>query len=210
MAEVPTDADQLTRLVKVIHALRQECPWDHEQTHASLVHYLVEETLEAVEAIEWGTTDELREELGDLLMQSIFHAEIASESGAFDIQDVARGIADKLIARHPYVFVGEDVPEDLLGSWERRKREEKGRESALDGIPERMSALSRANKVVARSRSHGLDVPLPAEPIDAEELGAQILALVSRAQASEVDPEQATRTALRRLEAALREAESPR
>lgn len=208
MADVPEDADQLTRLVKVIHALRAECPWDHEQTNASLVHYLIEETLEAVEAIEHGGPEELREELGDLLMQSIFQAEIASEWAGFDVQDVARGIADKLIRRHPYVFTDDAVPDDLLGSWERKKREEKGRTSALDGIPERMSALARANKVMARSRSHGLEVELPAEPIDAAELGRQVLALVSRAQVSEVDPEQAVRLALRQLEATLRAAES--
>lgn len=148
----------LDRLVEVMRALRAGCPWDARQTHRSLVHYLVEETLEVVEAIEDGSDEALREELGDLLLQVVFHAEIAAEEGRFDIDAVASGIADKLVARHPYVFSDSAVPEDLMGSWEQRKRAEKGRSSALDGIPNRMSALARANKVVARARYHGLDV----------------------------------------------------
>ncbi len=148
---------ELSRLVAVMHRLRTGCPWDAEQTHASLVRYLVEETLEVVEAIEAGDDTELTEELGDLLLQVVFHAEIAAESGRFDIEDVARRISDKLIARHPYVFTDAEVPTDLVGSWERAKAVEKSRDSALDGIPERLSALTRAHKVLVRARSHGLD-----------------------------------------------------
>lgn len=124
---------QLERLVAVMHRLRTGCPWDAEQTHLSLVRYLVEETLEVVEAIEAGDDDQLSEELGDLLLQVVFHAEIAAETGRFDIEDVAGRIADKLIARHPYVFADAEVPGDLVSSWERNKALEKRRSSALDG-----------------------------------------------------------------------------
>lgn len=203
---------ELLRLAEVMHRLRADCPWDAEQTHRSLVPYLVEETFEVVEALETvaGDTEagdvQLREELGDLLFQVYFHAEIAAERGAFDLDDVAAGIADKLVRRHPHVFAGEDVPDDLLDLWERRKAVEKQRSSALDGIPD-MSALSRAAKVVGRARSHRVDVELDATPISADELGPALLALVARAQASGIDAEQATRDALRALEARVVDAE---
>ncbi len=196
--------DELRRLVTVMHALRQGCPWDMEQTHASLLHYLVEETAEVVDAVETGTDDDLREELGDLLLQIAFHSEIASERGAFDIEDVARGISDKLIARHPHVFAGEGAPEDLNAVWEQRKKVEKKRESSLDGIPVSLPVLARVNKVIMRARSHDVPLSLPTEPIDAAAVGTELLALASRAQASGIDPEQALRAALRDLEASIR------
>ena len=202
---------ELDRLVAVMHRLRAGCPWDAEQTHASLVRYLVEETLEVVEAIETGDDDHLSEELGDLLLQVVFHAEIAAETGRFDIEDVARRIADKLVARHPYVFSDAEVPTDLVASWERAKAVEKGRESALDGIPERMSALTRAHKVITRARSHGLDpaaIGVPDSEVGAADLGAEFVRLVGRAESLGIDPEQAARAALRDLETRVREAES--
>jgi XTP/dITP diphosphohydrolase len=130
--------------------LRQECPWDAQQTHRSLVQYLIEETAETVEAIELADQDHLREELGDLLLQVIFHAQIASEEApGFTVEDVARGIADKLISRHPYVFATAEVPVDLHYTWEQRKAAEKGRTSALQGIPDQqLSALARAHKII--------------------------------------------------------------
>ncbi|MFT3832839.1 MAG: MazG family protein [Micropruina sp.] len=196
-----------------MHRLRRECPWDAEQTHLSLAPYLVEETLELVEAIEDGTDADLVEELGDLLLQVAFHAEIAAEQGRFDLEDVARGISDKLIARHPHVFASEPVPEDLLATWELRKRAEKGRSSALDGIPERMSALTRAAKVIARSERHGLPVDVPSGAdgnADADGFGRRILALVAEANAAGVDAEQATRAAVRELERRVRDLEAVR
>ena len=199
-----TGDDQLRRLVDVMHALRAGCPWDREQTHASLLHYLVEEAAEVVDAVETGTDDDLREELGDLLLQIAFHSEIASERDAFDIDDVARGINDKLIARHPHVFAGEEAPEDLNAVWEQRKKVEKKRMSSLDGIPVSLPVLARANKVIMRARSHDVPLDLPTERIDATTLGAELLALASRAQASGIDPEQALRAALRDLESAIR------
>lgn len=202
---------ELSRLVAVMHRLRAGCPWDAEQTHASLVRYLVEETLEVVEAIEAGSDEQLVEELGDLLLQVVFHAEIGAEAGRFNIEDVAGRIADKLIARHPYVFAEADVPADLVSSWERAKAVEKGRDSALDGIPHRMSALTRAHKVITRARSHGLKpetLGVSASEVAEADLGTQLLALVGRAEALGIDPEQAARTALRELEDRVRAAES--
>lgn len=204
---------QVVRLIEVMHALRRGCPWDAEQTHESLVHYLIEEALETVEAIESGSDEHLAEELGDLLLQVVFHAEIAAETGRFDIEDVAGRIADKLVARHPYVFAGDEVPADLLSSWEQAKAVEKGRNSALDGIPERLSSLSRAHKVMARARSHGYppqEWGVVAAEVTEGELGEEVLRLVARAEALGVDPEQLTRQALRELEGRLRAFETGR
>jgi XTP/dITP diphosphohydrolase len=205
-----TTQPELGRLVAVMHRLRAGCPWDAEQTHASLVRYLVEETLEVVEAIEAGDDTELSEELGDLLLQVVFHSEIASETGRFDIEDVARSISDKLIARHPYVFTDAEVPTDLVGSWERAKAVEKSRGSALDGIPERLSALTRAHKVLVRARSHGLDpdtLGVSGADVAADALGEAFLRLVARAEQLGLDPEQEARAALRSLEERVRTAE---
>jgi XTP/dITP diphosphohydrolase len=202
---------ELARLIEVMATLRQRCPWDAEQTHRSLVQYLIEETAETVEAIESGNHDHLREELGDLLLQVIFHAEIAQEAEAgFTIDDVAADIADKLIARHPYVFAAEQTPPDLYGSWERRKAAEKGRTSVLEGIPEQLSALARANKIISRTRLREVAIDLSSQPVSADDLGAQVLDLVARAQASGIDPDQAVRDAVRSLEAEVRAAEAER
>ncbi|MGI3786488.1 MAG: MazG family protein [Janthinobacterium lividum] len=217
---------EVDRLVEVMHRLRSDCPWDAEQTHRSLVPYLVEESCEVVDAIEAGTSDDLREELGDLLLQVVFHSELAAEEGAFDVQAVATGIADKLVRRHPHVFPvpteGDDplappntqvdeVPTDLHASWEQRKAVEKGRTSALEGIPEQLSALSRAAKILSRARSRRVPLEVPddaVEPITDEALGQALLALVVRAQASGLDAEQSARSAVRRLESRVREAEA--
>jgi XTP/dITP diphosphohydrolase len=200
---------EVERLVEVMARLRQECPWDAQQTHRSLVQYLIEETAETIEAIEAADQDHLREELGDLLLQVIFHAEIASEqTPGFTVDDIARGIADKLISRHPYVFATAEVPSDLHFTWEQRKVLEKGRTSALQGIPDQLSALARANKIISRTRSRRVAFALPDEPTSAEEVGAQLLALAARAHAAGIDPDQALRDAVRGLEARVREAES--
>lgn len=166
--------------------------------------------METVEAIEAGSAADLEEELGDLLLQVVFHAEIAAETGQFTIEDVAGRIADKLQRRHPYVFTEAPVPADLAGSWERAKAVEKNRRSALDGIPDRLSALTRAHKVLQRARSHGLNpaelgvVPAAATPDD---LGPEFLSLVERAEELGLDPEQEARRALRQLEQRVRQLE---
>jgi len=200
---------ELERLVEVMARLRRECPWDAEQTHRSLVQYLIEETAETVEAIEAGDRELLREELGDLLLQVVFHAEIAGEQpGGFGVEDVARGIADKLVARHPYVFADGELPHDLNFTWEQGKATEKRRSSVLQGIPDQLSALARATKIISRSRSQRLGLDLPDEAIGADEVGEQILTLAARAQACGIDPDQALRDVVRRLELQVVEAES--
>jgi len=191
--------------------LRQACPWDAEQTHRSLVQYLIEETAETVEAIESDDPAHLREELGDLLLQVVFHAEIAAEGEpGFTIEDVARGIADKLVARHPYVFATAEVPSDLLYTWEQRKAVEKGRTSVLQGIPEQLSSLARAHKIISRARSSRLDLDLPVTPeqLTSDQVGAELLGVVARAQAQGIDPDQALRDAVRQLEQQVRGAEA--
>lgn len=193
---------ELQRFVEVMHRLRRECPWDREQTHLSLVSHLVEETCEVVDAIEAGSDADLREELGDLLLQVLFHAAIAEEQARFTLDDVAADVADKLIRRHPHVFSDAALPEDLPVSWEQRKRAEKARSSALEGIPSRLSALVRAQKVLSRAASHDV-VPedLNASKIASEaELGNALLTLAAGAQRDGLDAEQALRARVRELE----------
>ena len=153
--------DALRRLTGLVHRLRNECPWDHDQTHRSLVKHLIEEVGECVDAIEAGDDRDLVEELGDVILQVVFHAEIASEQGRFSIDDVADGVVAKLVARHPYVYADEQIPDDLGSSWERRKNQAKNRHSCLDGIAEHLSSVADTYKVVSRAQSHGID------PIDA-------------------------------------------
>ncbi|MGL5406591.1 MAG: MazG family protein [Propionibacteriaceae bacterium] len=191
-----------------MHQLRKECPWNEEQTHRSLVHFLVEETCEVVDAIEQGTDADLCEELGDLLLQIVFHAEIAAQENRFTFDDIAEGITAKLIRRHQYVFSDEQMPENLEHAWESQKRREKERNSSLTGIPLRLSALARAHKVVSRARSHIVEVQLAEEPITAQECGQGLLELVSRAQLSGIDPEQTLREALSELEKKIVSTES--
>jgi XTP/dITP diphosphohydrolase len=205
--DVPDDGRALVRgarlldLVEVMDRLRAECPWDREQTHRSLATYLLEETYEVLEALDTGDRDHLREELGDLLLQVYFHARIASEDpDGFDIDDVAGGIADKLVYRHPHVFAGLEVAdaEEVDRNWERLKAAEKGRSSVLDGVPAALPALAYADKVVGRLAKAGALDDDPAGPAD-ESVGERLLALVREARDLGVDPEQALRDAVRSL-----------
>ncbi len=220
---------RLLALVDVMDRLRQECPWDQQQTHQSLVRYLVEEAYETIEAIETGDYQHLREELGDLLLQVVFHARIASEhpTDGFDIDDVAGEIVAKMIRRHPHVFTdqlagadgadGADAAdhveslsaEDVHSRWETLKAQEKGRSSPVDGIPLGLPALSLADKVISRVRraSGPLSVPLPTEPAyTTESLGEVLFALVAAASAAGLDAEQALRQRVAREIAELRAA----
>jgi XTP/dITP diphosphohydrolase len=213
---------RLLDLVTVMDRLRTGCPWDREQTHESLVAYLLEEAYETVEAIEGGDDDHLREELGDLLLQVVFHARIAAEgdpaSGErFDIDDVAGGIVDKLVYRHPHVFARdpEDGPvsrSDVEESWEELKAAEKRRSSVLEGIPTALPALLLADKVLGRAA--GLGVEVAPDRTDSasgagQELGDRLLALVAEARRTGQDPEQELRVAVRRAAAQVREIENP-
>lgn len=199
---------ELERLRQIMADLRDRCPWDAQQTHRSLLNHLVEETAEVVDAVEVGTDDDLREELGDLLLQVYFHARIAEQEGRFDLDDVARGVSDKLVRRHPHVFADEAAPDDMWQSWEQRKRAEKGRTSALDGIAESLNVVPRIQKVLSRARSHEVPLDLPQEPIDEAAFGDELVALIARAQAGGLDADAAARQALRRLETHVVAAES--
>jgi len=212
-------SDGLSELVAVMDRLRSPggCPWDARQTHRSLAEYLLEEAYETVEAIESGDRDDLREELGDLLLQVVFHARIAQEDAddPWDIDDVARGIVAKLVRRHPHVFSDDGdavtTADDVESRWHALKAQEKGRASVTEGIPEALPALLRASKVLARSEH--LDIPLPeavdlAADIDDEEaLGDLLLTLVAAGRARGWDAEAALRDAVRRQARRIRDAE---
>ncbi|WP_207782668.1 MazG family protein [Phytoactinopolyspora limicola] len=209
---------RLLELVAVMDRLRSPggCPWDAEQTHRSLATYLLEETYETLEAIEAGDDTDLREELGDLLLQVIFHARIAEErdAEAWSIDDVAGGIAAKLIRRHPHVFGDVEAPTaaHVEGRWEAMKRVEKQRTSAVDGVPLAQPALSLATKLMHRVERSDVEVSLPdadvPELADADDVGNHLMAVVAAARSVGVDPEQALRDATRRYVAAVHEAES--
>lgn len=188
----------LLDLVEVMDRLRRECPWDQEQTHRSLAKYLLEEAYEVLEAIDTGDRDHLREELGDLLLQVYFHARIAAEDpDGFDVDDVARGIADKLVYRHPHVFAGLEVADadEVEANWETLKAEEKKRSSPVEGVPLALPALAYADKVAGRLQKAGYDVG--ADPDGG--VGDELLAVVLRARAAGLDPEQELRDAVRGL-----------
>ena len=218
---------RLEELIAVLHQLRAPggCAWDAEQTHESLVQYLVEESYELIDAIETGGRDELIEELGDVLYQVIFHSDIASHTPGedFSIEDVAANMTAKMIGRHPHVF-GDDAAkaamnvtsgDDVVALWDELKKADKpGRTSVLDGIPQSMPALALADKLLGRAEKVGIagaggaDVAA-AIPVDTEaELGATLLSLVSTAKAKGLDAERALRTALRALQDEIRQAES--
>ncbi|MDR1634441.1 MAG: MazG family protein [Bifidobacteriaceae bacterium] len=197
------------------------CPWDAQQTHDSLVQYLLEEAYEAAEAIEHGDRDDLREELGDVLLQVVFHACVGSEhrDDPFDLNDLARGVADKLVRRHPHVFAAgaaEGISADeSLGRWDQMKAAEKARGSVLDGIPVGQSALARAQKVFARARRAGLtdigtDAGTPEATSEdrARDLGERLAALAWEADLLGLDAEKELRAATRRLEARIKDRES--
>lgn len=213
----------LEPLVRIMKELRgpKGCPWDKEQTHESLKRYLIEETYEVIEAIELADMDKLREELGDLLLQIVFHAELASEQSAFDMNDVVASIVHKMRTRHPHVFGKEKVDSaaQVMDNWENIKDKEKaraGERKTLMDVPRGLPALLRAEKIQARASRVGFDWPdvqgawekvkeEQAELMEAlehgqaekiqDEFGDLLFALVNVARFLEVDPEEAlTRT----------------
>jgi len=215
-------AGEVAAFVELVATLRVECPWDAEQTHRTLTRHLLEETYEVLEALDevgdgGPDTDpdayaHLEEELGDLLFQIVFHARLATEAGAFDLSDVARGVHDKLVHRHPHVFGQVEVgdADDVVANWEEIKKAEKGRESVFDGIPADLPALLYALKVAKKAAAVGIDPAEAAPPPDAalaeaiahpEErtVGSLLLAAVGLARAADVDPETALRGAAARL-----------
>lgn len=213
-------SDKHPRLVALVHTMAtlrgvDGCPWDAQQTHSSLVPYLLEEVFELVEAIEAGTRDDVLEELGDVLYQILFHADIGASdpSEPFTIDDVAGEVDAKMRRRHPHVFEGNGGAsvDEVVARWETIKATEKNhRTSVVEGIPGRLSALARAHSVLGRAKDH---VAPPAHPLapgvgTQEELGDLLLAIVAAARAQGHNPETALRGATRNFEARVREAEA--
>lgn len=210
----------LLDLVALMDRLRSPggCPWDAEQTHDSLLKYLLEEAYETVEAVESGDRAHMREELGDLLLQVMFHARIATEhpTDPFGIDDVAAGIVTKLIRRHPHVFApgasSAVSSADLEASWEALKAAEKGRASAMDGVPLAQPALALAAKLISRAGRAGIAAPMPAATLtDEADVGDALFALVAAARERGLDPEAELRASCRRYADAVRalEQDSP-
>jgi XTP/dITP diphosphohydrolase len=214
---------RLVDVVAVMDRLRSPggCPWDAAQTPTSLVPYLVEEAFEAAEAIETGDRAAMREELGDVLLQVVFHARVAQEhpDEPFDLDAVADAVVTKLVHRHPHVFAVDDSgggPDDpdvtaksVEASWEVLKAAEKARDSVLDGIPVALPALARADKVLARLARAGLDPDRSAGHV-AQDLGDALLQLVRQARGEGLDPEAVLRQRVRQLEDVARAQEAGR
>jgi len=198
--ELPDDVSssaggqRVLELLKVMARLRGPggCPWDLEQTHQSLARHLLEETHETLEAIDSGDMDRLREELGDVLLQVVFHSEMARQEGRFDVDDVAAGITAKLIRRHPHVFGQAEVSgaADVLVNWERIKTEEKGEHGVDEEIPPSLPALARAAKVQRRAASEGFDFRTAGAALD--KLHEELAEL--EAEIQELEEEEASRT----------------
>ena len=224
----------IARLDELVRTLREQCPWDREQTHISLRRYLLEETYETLEALDAraagdGQAEDLDrdlcEELGDLLYQVWFQAHLASERGAFSIVDVAQGVRDKLVARHPHVY-GDVVAPDadsVRTNWDAIKLQEKGRDSVMDGISQTLPALLRAVKVQKRAAAAGLPADeRPPGPFSETEgalaelradpnehtLGELLMAAVELGRRIKVDPEDALRSATERAEGRYRTLEA--
>lgn len=205
----PTAGGQLERFADLLERLRMEDPWKAAQTHDSLKRYLLEEAHELLEAIDaydsegGGGAEELASELGDLLYQVVFHSSLAGEAGWFELSDVVAAIHDKLESRHPHLG-GDGTPTvaELVADWERAKVAEHGRSSTFDGIPADLPALLRALKVLRKAEALGLDLP----PGDGG-TGARLFDLVAEAAGQGIDPEDALRRHVRRVEADLRRQE---
>ena len=215
---------ELVGFEELVRTLRARCPWDREQTHSSLTRHLLEETYEVLEAIEaleaalaaggGGGTDRdvdagyehLEEELGDLLFQIFFHSALGAEAGRFGVADVARGIHDKLVRRHPHVFAGVEVDGtgDVVRNWEQIKREEKGRASVMDGVPANLPSLLYSHKVQRKAASAGIEVEVPpvldltAVASDAD-LGEVLFVVVAASRRLGLDPEAALRATTARF-----------
>ena len=212
-------SSELIRLREVMDKLRSPggCPWDAEQNHTSLLKYLLEESYEFIESVENNDRDAMQEELGDLLLQVYFHSRMAEEDAKqpFNIEDVAKSVADKLIRRHPHVFAGEvvDSSADVLENWERQKAAEKGRTSAIDGVPLAQPALPLATKVLYRLKklNYDLSVSEPIklkEDVDQDQFGQILLGLITQAVDKGLDPEAALRQATKELIVQIQEHET--
>lgn len=197
----------------------QGCPWDREQDHKTLRYHAVEEVYELIDAIEAGDDQEMAEELGDLLLQVVFHCQLAGERGAFDFEQVARRITDKLIRRHPHVFANLKVKniDEVWANWEKIKTAEKhgtrhARPSALDGIPKHLPALLRAEKLLKKARKAKLSAPTAPRqnPQTKTALARELFTLVQTAQDKGWSAEELLRGEIKKQESALRRIEQKR
>ena len=208
-------------LVQVMDQLRSPggCPWDAEQTHESLARYLLEETYEALEAMDQGDLGSLREELGDLLLQVVFHARIAQESDStFSLDAIAQGVVDKLVRRHPHVFTDLVVTsnEELEKNWAKIKEEEKQRESVTDGVPQAMPALQLATQLIYRARKSGVvagdsqtkeSLREVIGEVSQDQIAALLVATVELAREADIDAESVLRAEMMRYRSKVRESE---
>ena len=209
---------ELQRLVEVMDRLRSPggCPWDAEQTHESLVKYLLEESYEFIDSVDAKDREGMREELGDVLLQVYFHSRIAQDhpTDPFSIEDVARAIADKLIRRHPHVFEGLQVSgtEEIIDNWEEIKAKEKGRTSALDGVALAQPALPLVEKLLYRAEKYKVSVELTKyqsdKPATEESVGEALASIIAWARDNEIDPENALRLYGRQIAEQIKAAES--
>ncbi|RUM49478.1 MAG: nucleoside triphosphate pyrophosphohydrolase [Hydrogenothermus sp.] len=217
--ECREEGKNFQRLVDIVARLRRECPWDREQTNQSIKKNLIEEAYELLEAIEENNNKAMIEELGDVLLQVVFHSQIKKDEGSFDINDVIKHLIDKLIYRHPHVFGEKQVKdvEEVLNQWDKLKQKEKNRESILDGIPKRMPALMRATKVQKKAAKVGFDwtdTDLILDKVKEEiqelkeaktkqelkhEFGDILIALVNLGRHLGIDPEEALHEATDRM-----------
>jgi XTP/dITP diphosphohydrolase len=209
------------QLVQVMDQLRSPggCPWDAEQTHESLARYLLEETYEALEAMDQGDLGSLREELGDLLLQVVFHARIAQESDpTFSLDAIAQGVVDKLVRRHPHVFTDLVVTsnEELEANWAKIKEEEKQRESVTDGVPQAMPALQLATQLIYRARKSGVvagdsqtkeSLRVVIGEVSQDQIAALLVATVELAREADIDAESVLRAEMNRYRSKVRESE---
>jgi XTP/dITP diphosphohydrolase len=209
---------ELQRLVEVMDRLRSPggCPWDAEQTHESLVKYLLEESYEFIDSVDAKDREGMREELGDVLLQVYFHSRIAEDhpTDPFSIEDVARAITDKLIRRHPHVFDGLQVSsnQEIIDNWEEIKAKEKGRTSALDGVALAQPALPLVEKLLYRAEKYKVEVSIPKyqsdKPATEESVGKALASIIAWARDNEIDPENALRLYGRQIAEQIKAAES--
>ena len=211
-----TSHPALERLIQTMATLRGDdgCEWDREQTHESLLPFLIEEAHELVDAVETGTDEDIKEELGDVLYQVLFHADIAaSRPDGFSIDDVADQVDTKMRRRHPHVFDGVQVAgvDDIKANWQQIKAEEKAdRDSAFDGVPRSLDGIARWSALLARAEREGLSQPTPPglEPHTAEGWGHWLLDVLAAAKARGIDVEAEMRQALRERETQWRAEEA--
>jgi MazG family protein len=213
--------------VAIVSRLRKQCPWDMEQTHESLRAPLLEETHEAIEAIDNGDYPELKKELGDIFLHILFHADLANEEGHFNLQEVIEGECAKLIYRHPHVFATTEVrnADDVAKNWEQLKRKESGRTSVVDGVPASLPALQRAGRIQEKAAKVGFDwketesvLEKVREELDEfiaetdvkrreEEFGDLLFSLVNFSRHQKIEPETALRNATTKFERRFRSVE---